>query len=285
MDKPIYLPEDKRKEVLEKVTLLLLTVNGNETAAVRSYMEPLDGHNGIYQFSKRLEYANDHAIYHIGKFGSCPAAITVIPAGLEARGGAISVPIIAHATFPYLGGIIALGVACGVREKVKMCDVLVSTQVADYNRGRVESSQISSRGTTIDASPYFKKLFSGIVKWPNDDTIKKRLAESKMPNPKIIPGVILSGPYLIDDEEFKEMLVSNFAKRAIGLEMEGGYLFAATQQLPTHVIVVKAVCDFGDGKKNKLFQPTAALLAADFVHEKLSDPQVSDMISGKKVTI
>ena len=288
MNEPVHLQEDKRKEVLEKVTLLLLTVNNNETLAVRSYMEPLDGHENIYKFSKRVQCAgniNYHAIYYIGKFGACPAAITVIPPGLHARGGAINVPLIAHEAFPNLGGIIALGVACGMKEKVKMCDVLVSTQIVDYSRGRVESNQISSRGEKIDASPYFTQLFSELVQWPNGDAIKKRLAESKMPNPEIKPGVILSGPYVIDDEEFQKMLVSNFAKRAIGIEMEGAYLFAAAQQLPTQVIVVKAVCDFGDGKKDKSFQPTAALLAADFVHKQLSDPQVSDMIRPKKVTI
>ena len=287
MDEQVPLPKDKEKEVLEKVTLLLLTVNENETWAVRSYMKPLDGHNDIYKFSKRVQCAgniNYHAIYYIGKFGACPAAITVIPPGLHARGGAISVPMIAHEAFPNLGGIIAIGVACGMKEKVKMCDVLVSTQVVDYSRGRVESNQISPRGPTIDASPYFIQLFSELVQWPNDDAIKKHLAEGKI-KPEIKPGVILSGPYVIDDEEFQKMLVSNFAKRAIGLEMEGAYLFAAVQQLPTHVIVVKAVCDFGDGKKNKSFQPTAALLAADFVHKQLSDPQVSDMIRPKKVTI
>ena len=288
MDEPVPLPKDKEKEVLEEVTLLLLTVNDNETLAVRSYMKPLDGHKYIYKFTKRVEYPgiiNYHAIYYIGKFGVCPAAITVIPPGSEARGGAISVPMIAHQTFRCLGGIIALGVACGIKEKVKMCDVLVSTQVVDYGRGRVERNQISPRGPTIEASSYFRKLFCELVQWPNNDAIKKRLAESKMPNPEIKPGVILSGPYVIDDEEFRKMLVSNFAKRAVGLEMEGAYLFEAVQQLPTHVIVVKAVCDFGDGKKNKSFQPTAALLAADFVHKQLSDPQVSDMIRPKKVTI
>ena len=42
---------------------------------------------------------------------------------------------------------------------------------------------------------------------------------------------------------------------------------------------MKSVCDFGDGKKNKIFQPTAALLAADCVRHVLGDPQIPGMLS------
>ena len=44
------------------------------------------------------------------------------------------------------------------------------------------------------------------------------------------------------------------------------------------MIIVKAVCDFGDGKKNKDFQPTAALLAASCVKRYFDDPQVLEML-------
>ena len=281
------LADDKVKEVLDKVVVLLLTVNDNEALATRNYLEPFDERGDVYEFSKRVTLggkANHYAIYHIGKFGACPAAITKIPPGAQVRGGAVNVPMMAYESFPNIGAIIAVGVACGVKRKVKMCDVLVSTQVVNYDQGRAQQGRFETRGNTIDASSYLRDLFTQLVKWPND-SIRQRLKDSKMPIPEVKSGVILSGPYLIDDQNFQDVLIEDFARNAIGIEMEGGYLFSATYETTTKVIIVKGVCDFGDGNKHKKYQPTAALLAADLVHKKLSGLQVPDMIKDQKVRI
>ena len=47
-----------------------------------------------------------------------------------------------------------------------------------------------------------------------------------------------------------------------------------------NVIIVKAVCNFKDGKDNEVYQPTAALLAADLVHVCLSDHQAFEELEG-----
>ena len=269
--------------MLQKVVVLLLTINDNETLAVRNYLEPFDECGDTYKFTKCVTFGgkvSHHAIYYIGKFGACPAAITAIQPGSEVRGGAINVPMMAYQSFPNIGAIIGVGVACGVKKKVKMCDVLVSTQIVNYDQARAQQGGFLSRGTKINASAYLRSLFTQLVKWPND-SIRQRLTDSKMPNPKVKSGVILSGPYLIDDPKFQDVLIEDFASEAIGIEMEGACLFAATQETATNVIIVKAVCDYGDGKKNKVYQPTAALLAADFLYKQLSDPDVPDMIKAK----
>lgn len=192
----------------------------------------------------------------------------------------VVLPLLAHWRLPSLGAIIGVGVACGVEKKVKMCDVLVSTHISGYDKGRAQHQRYQTRGDKIPASIYFTSIFNSLTRWPSD-SITKRLDDSKMPIPKVKPGIILSGPYLIDDPELKEVLIEDFAQEAIGIEMEGAYLFAATQQTPIHVIIVKSVCDFGDGKKNKKYQPTAALMAADFVHKVLSKPQVPSELKNK----
>ena len=281
------LTDDKKNEVLQKVIVLLLTVSKNETLATRNYLEAFDEHGDTYEFTNRVTFGggkvSHYAIYYIGKFGACPAAITIIPPGSEVRGGAISVPMMAYEFFPNISAIIGVGVACGIKEKVKMCDVLVSTQIVNYDQGRDQQGRFISRGTKINASAYLRSLFTQPVKWPNE-SIQKRLTDSKMPVPQIKPGVILSGPYLIDDPNFQDMLIQASDCDAIGIEMEGAYLFATTQETSTNVIIVKAVCDFGDGNKHKKYQPTAALLAADFVHKKLSGPQVPNVIKAQKGT-
>lgn len=87
--------------------------------------------------------------------------------------------------------------------------------------------------------------------------------------------------WTIDDPVVKQKKIETFAPEAIGIEMEAAYLFSAVAGMKTDVIIVKAVCDFGDGKKNKENQPTAAVLAADLVHTFLNDPNIPDVLKKK----
>ena len=275
----VSLPKNIEDKLLQKVVILLMAVNKSENYAARIYLKPLTGHENVYKYSQRKDYGEqgrEIAIYYIGNYGACPAAVRDILPGSEVQGGASSVPAMAYDCFPNLGAIIGVGVACGVEDKVNMCDILVSTKVINYDKGRAEPGGFLSRAESISASPYLRKLFSELSRWPND-YFEKRLLTNNLIS-KVKHGVILSGPYVIDDPVMKQRFIKDFAPEAIGIEMEGAYLFAATQRRPTDVIIVKAVCDFGDGKKSKIYQPTAALLAADFICKQLSDPEVPAML-------
>ena len=254
-------------------------MNKNEFNATKSYLEPLKGHDSVFTYHHRLDssHSTDTAIYYLGQYGGCVAAISKTEPGSALRTGVSFAPNLAYHCFPNLGAIICVGVACGVEGKSKMCDVLVSSKVVNYEKARVEDGGFTSRGEAIPASGYLQQIFSQ-SDWPHGSKeICSHLSEMSLP--EIHQGTILSGPYLIDDAKFKAKLLQSFAKEAIGIEMEGSGLFAATHQTRTHCILVKSVCDFGDGKKNKIFQPTAALLAADCVRHVLDDPQVPGMLS------
>ena len=262
----------------EKVVALLLVVNESERLATHSYLKALDGYDNIFKHTHRNDHAgqkSELAIYHIGSYGACPVAVQTILPGAIIDGGASSAPNMAYDCFPNLGAIIGVGVACGAdKNKVQMCDVLVSSKIVFYDKARAQEGHYVPRGETVDASSYLLTLFTQNVKWPNN-SIKDRLRSGNMHIPKVKPGIILSGPFLIDDPVTKKRFIEDFAREAVGIEMEGSYLFGAAKRTTTHLIIIKAVCDFGDGKKNKDYQPTAALLAADLVKESFSDPQVA----------
>ena len=283
INKAIPFTDDKvETAILNKVAILLVTVNDNETLAIRSYLKPLNGN--IYNYHSKVSHgahSSEAAIYYIGKFGVLPAALRKITAGSEVQGGASSVPRMAYEVFPNLTTIIAVGVACGVEKKAQIYDVLVSTQVTDYSKARATDGKYLPRGQTVNASAYLTELFKNPIEWMSTP-IKACLKENDIPIPKVIAGVILSGPYLIDDLELKKKFIEDFCPEAKGIEMEGTYLMEATQQSRTGVIIVKSVCDFGDGQKTKVYQPTAALLAADFVHTHLSNPCVSEVLDKHK---
>ena len=269
------LPYD---QLLDQVLLLLLTANENEDKAALCYLEPLPGHTKIYEHMQQTNFGPKtlHAIYHIGKYGACPAAVRRISQGNK-PGGANIAPYLAFSCFKNLNAIIGLGVACGVEEKVNICDVLVADKVNNYDQARFGEEGIVNRGLALPTSELLSSIFGQSIKWPSDDIIN-RLEDSGLSKPRIKAGTILSGPYLIDNSEVKKALIQNFAAEAIGLEMEAGYLSKAVQGTPVHMTIVKAVCDFGDGKKNKHFQPTAALLAADCVKHYLDDQKVVRML-------
>ena len=272
----ITLPKRIEKDVLQSVMVLLLTVNNvDEISATSNWLQPIDGHENIYKFYQGEQQA-EVIVYHIGKYGVCQAAIREIPPGLKVHDSTTSISMMADQCFPNLGGIISLGVVCGIKGKVKICDVLVSSQIVNYDKVRDEYEEYSLRGEAITVSSQLNKLFTHTVQWPND-AIKKRLNDSSEHTPDVKSGVILSGPYLVDPI-MKKTLAKNFAHEAIGIEMDGAHLFIENQQIAANTIIVKAVCDFGDGKNIKMYRYTAALIAANLVHKCLSDPQAPEVL-------
>jgi len=262
--------------------VLLVTVNINETLSTRSYLQPLDGHENIYELSKPVDVDQQQTnvvVFYIGKYGACPVAIGIVPPVLKVLNSTNTVPMIANRCFPNLSAIISVGVACGIEKKVKMCDVLVSSKIVNYNEAQNEHGGYLPKGEVIAVSPQLIKLFTQFAQCLNY-TIIKRLNNNGVPIPNVKSGTILSGVYCFDDPTITKRLIRNFASEAIGIEMEGTHLFAANQETTANIIIVKAVCDFGNRKKYRVYQPTAALLAADLVHKCLSDLQAPEMLKG-----
>src|SRR5205823_7702372 len=86
-------------------------------------------------------------------------------------------------------------------------------------------------------------------------------------------GPILSGEKLVDDPVFKADLFSRYPQ-AIGGEMKGVGLAAAAVRHGVPWILVKAICDWADGKKHKKHQPLAAAAAVSLVHHVLLQADV-----------
>lgn len=156
--------------------------------------------------------------------------------------------------------VIAVGIAFGVdEEKSPIGQVLLSQQLAEYERQRVGSGAdgalaIIQRGDRTPGSPILLSRF-------RDSNLDTHGID-------VNSGLLLSGEKLIDNPTFKNALLAEFPE-AIGGEMEGAGLFAAATRGATHVLVVKAVCDYAAQKSENKDerQATAAAVAADaFMH-------------------
>ena len=265
------LPTDIEIEMLQNVKILLLTVSLDANLATRAYLQPLDGHENIYRFDQcgqQSEVVN----YYIGKYGACPAAIRDVQSDNAVCDIVNALSINNDHLFPNLCAVVNVGVACGIKEVVKICDVLVSSEFINC----VTNNNEIPSGDVIAVSPWLLKMFNSPVEWPSD-VIKERLNNGGVETPKIQSGVILSGSYR-DDIAVKE-LVRNCTHKVIGFDKESDNSFAV-KQVTVNTIIVKAVCDFGDGKNKEKYQSTAALLTADFVYRCLADPQVHETLKG-----
>lgn len=152
------------------------------------------------------------------------------------------------------GAVVMAGIAFGVSEaKQKIGDILVAKQLTLYEPQRVGATETLPRGTRADCSP---RLLD-----------RCRSAELYWDGSAVRFGLILSGEKLVDNLEFRQELLKH-EPEAIGGEMEGAGLYVACQDARVDWILVKAICDWGDGHKaeNKAErQATAARNAAQFV--------------------
>ena len=267
----ILLPKNIEAEVLQKVMVLLVTVNPTETSATHSYLKPLDGHGNIYRFTQGGQTVRD-VVYYIGQYGTCPAAISAD------YGSTSTASMMADQCFPNLGGIIGVGVVCGIKKKVQMYDVIVSSKVINYDKAKDTDEGYSQTGGPITVSSQLLKLFNQPVQWP-DDTNKKLLKDLSNLVPNVKLGAILSGPCFVDYLAMKKTSSRNFASEAIGIVMDQAYLFAESQHTTANTIVVKAVSNFGSNKI-PVYGLIAALLAADLVDKCLSNPQAHEVLKG-----
>jgi nucleoside phosphorylase len=91
------------------------------------------------------------------------------------------------------------------------------------------------------------------------------------------PELILSGEKLVDNLDFRDELTTLFPG-AKGGEMEASGIYSAARENETRWIIIKAVCDYADGNKNKdkeINQKLAASKAASFVFYLLKNNYIT----------
>jgi nucleoside phosphorylase len=154
--------------------------------------------------------------------------------------------------------VAAVGIAFGVdEEKQAIGDILLSKQVQLYELQRC-GKEVRMRGDKPHAASRLINHF-------------ETFSQVKWCGAKVQPGLILSGEKLIDNIDYRKQLVE-LQPEAVGGEMEAAGLYVACQDHKVDWIVIKAICDWADGKKDmnkEDRQKVAATNAADFVVKAL----------------
>ncbi|ACE93453.1 hypothetical protein RHECIAT_PA0000107 (plasmid) [Rhizobium etli CIAT 652] len=201
-------------------------------------------------------FGGNRAYFDCGYIHGNRVAVIKVAMGSVSVGGSVSTTI--QITFHLKPKhVIMVGIAFGMDEsKYPIGTVLVSRQVLGYELQRVGTDKqgdalVISRGPRTDASPMLVSLIEAAASVWND-------AEVKI-------GLLLSGDKLVDNLDFREKLQEVASGEAIGGEMEGIGLVVALAEKPTHWVIVKAVCDWADGKKSEEKKARQALAAKNAV--------------------
>ena len=272
----IDLCGNENHEVKSRIQILLVTANEIEYFAVLASLKPLDGYYCLLKYHHLVNnITGKNAFYVFGKFGYFDAAVHKMAQQGPAAAQDV-VTVAANCFGNCLNAIFAVGVTCGVEGKAEMLDVLVSEKISVYTAARISTIgdsdyKVENRGeSNMRVSSFLQTYFDQPPKWPTGSC---KIATDLPTKPTLRKGNILSGDYLIDNTQFKERLLQEFANNAVGIEMEGAGLFHGHPDSKYKIMIVKGVCDFGDGKKTKKYQPTAALLAVDCLMHYISSPQ------------
>ena len=226
-------------------TVLIVTVTKTEAQAVLEVFSQAAGKRWTRQTIGNKTY------YNLGVHGGASVFMAQSEMGTATPGGALlTVRQAIQDLRPQ--AVIMCGIAMGLRpDKQQLGDILIAKQLLYYEPQKVDlqRGQMPRGDRTTSSERLLDRFRSGDNDWQGAKTHF---------------GLILSGEKLVNDPAFRDWLLKT-EQEAIGGEMEGAGLYAAARDAKVDWILVKAICDWADGKKNDDIQQLAAQNAARFV--------------------
>jgi len=243
-----------------KIDVLLATATDVERAQVLRCLEPLPGRKKI------LRVVHENETYYVGRFG---AYVTAMFKSTMGPGGPSGATLGANSALQIWEpkALIMVGIAFGAdREKHGVGDILLAETVQLYDPERIGQTVVP-RGANTSTGPLLFNRFENAPEWKFERPDKTFAQLHK--------GKLLSGSKLLDNAAEKKALVSRYPG-AIGGEMEAAGIWAAATRNQTEWAIVKAVCDWADGKKHKDYQEMAAASAVSLCLKVLASPHALD---------
>lgn len=260
------------KDISLDIHFVLVVAVDIERDAVLKAMKPLSDEEKI------LKILDEESVYFAGKLGVYNCILVMCQMGTIGRDSSILATSNALKRWNPDGGVIMPGIAFGKNpEKQVLGDVIVATQIIAYEPARMSLSEKVSRGAHPETSlTLLNRLRNLEWTWSYND-----IDNGETSSRGLLYGPLLSGEKLVDNPDYKASLFNEFPK-AIGGEMEGVGVYAAASREGVSWIVVKAICDWGDGEKSKEFQPLAADNSVAAIKTMLEEPGLAD--TGRALT-
>ncbi|KAK6500073.1 hypothetical protein TWF481_010431 [Arthrobotrys musiformis] len=240
---------------------------------------------------------NDENVYTLGSIGPHNVAITCLP--LKCYGTCQTARAVSQmlSSFPSIKITFVVGIGAGIPSKVKLGDVVVSTEWAKWDFGKTNGNGVFE-GTDRKCRPpdgllsIMSKIqtehgLRGETRIPeyirNLETSYPHLALKYTPvrNPEEIGihyGLIASGCQVIKDAKLRDRINQQLGGQVLCLEMEAAGLVGFP------ALVIRGICDYADSNKNDDWQEYAAAVAAACAKEFINriEPAAAAEVSIKK---
>jgi nucleoside phosphorylase len=243
-----------------KPRIALVTALDIELIAVLKRLKPPKGKRKVWKVIDGGE------TYYLGRFGEFDTVIVMSNMGSQGiSGSTLTIDSLIRLWDPT--GVVLLGIAFGVnRKRHKVGDVLIANNIIPYEQQRV-GEEIIYRNPIAPSSYELINRIRNTLDWdfrrPDNSKVDKHI------------GDVLSGEKLVDNIEFKNALIAQYPQ-VIGGEMEGSGLWASASRHKKSWILIKSVCDWGDGKKHKNYQLLAAASAVSLCEHIFKDKHSLD---------
>jgi nucleoside phosphorylase/DNA-binding winged helix-turn-helix (wHTH) protein len=237
--------------------VLIVTATKVESQAVLDVFAEAAGKKWTRKQKGNLTY------YDLNIHGGAPVWMVQSEMGAATPGGALlTVRQAIQDIAPQ--AVIMCGIAFGLRPKAQaLGELLIARQIEYYEAQKIDKHQGTlQRGDRVTAS---KRLLD-----------RFRSADIDWKGAKTHFGLVMSGEKLVNDPGFRTWL-REVEPEAIGGEMEVAGLYAAAGDARVDWIMVKAICDWGDGHKNGDAQEQAAKNAAQFVLHVLEQGGMNEL--------
>ena len=252
-------------DLVQDITVLLMTATPVELRGVMGYLKPKDGDTKIIE-----TFANTQAgkiKFYIGKYGQYPVAVGMTAPHQGPLDACLVTTRIMEVVKPRY--VIAVGICYGMdKSKTSSGDVIVSNLICDYTCLRVGVEDIlQPRGGIPPVGPTLLAMFASPAGYSYKQDGKKF---------RVYCSPFIARSDLVDNPNYKEQL-KRLRPDALGGEMEGAGIMAAIRNatyVGVEAIVIKAICDWGDGKKSEAadWKPFSSHAAARYVHHQMNKP-------------
>ena len=257
------------KDLVKGIKVLLMTATEIELRGIMGYLKPKDGKDNIVE-----TFVEKQRIY-IGKYGQYPVAVGMSAPGKAQQGpfnACLVTTKIMEAVKPRY--VIAVGICYGMdKSKTSSGDVIVSNLICNYTLcfdGDKAKVTLKCHEGIPPVGPTLLAMFASPVGYSYKQDGKEV---------KVHCGPFIARPDLVDNPDYKEQLKRSWPD-ALGGEMEGAGIMAAiendTSKYKVEAIVIKAICDWGDGKKSEAadWKPFSSHAAARYVHHQMDKERI-----------
>lgn len=222
--------------------ILIVTATPIETDALYQQMEPVCSDGLLFVEKNKRKYTlgklSDYNIIHC----QCKNM------GTQEVGSSTLTTANALADWPCVKAVFMVGIAFGMYNeetdqiKQNFGDVLVATKVFPYENQRWnKDGNIKFRGKEHEANPHLIDAYRLIAsEWNHNNIFGESTHVEYCP--------LLTGEKLVDDLDKRNELKRKYQDYRGG-EMEGMGIASACEDKLKPWIIVKAICDFADGKK------------------------------------